>query len=933
MEPLDQRYIVGIDLGTTNSAAAYVDLQVEAGHRRTRIFSIPQFTGPGEISELAVLPSFLYIPGEYDISKEALAMPWQTPQDHFAGAFARDQGAKIPARLVASAKSWMCHDQADRRAGILPWGADEEVAKVSPVQAAAAYLAHIRNAWNRAHPDEDEALERQVVIVTVPASFDEVARELTIEAADAAGLPHVILLEEPLAAFYSWLMIHEKDWDQYIQPNELILVCDVGGGTTDFTLIYLKKAGGRMGFERLAVGDHLILGGDNIDLALARRIEMQFGRGKFTLRGDRWKALCHQSRRAKERILSGDADTEKITVLGEGGQLIGGTLSANLSRQDVEETVLEGFFPMVSPTAAKKTIRRKGITEFGLPYEQEPAITRHLGWFLEQHGDDVAKYLDKARPAPDLILFNGGSLKPPVIREQIRKAIGRWFGKAAADLARVLANPDPDLAVSLGAAYYGLVKIGRGVRVGSGSPRSYYLEVAPQSNQDRRRALCLVERGLEEGSQIELQQHEFKVLANQLVAFNVYSSSYRSGDRPGDLVTIDDSLTPMAPIQTIIQYGKKGVKTRIPIHVVAGYTEVGTLTLGCQSLISDHRWKLQFQLRSTSSPEQVADQEIYDSALVEEACALIRRVFEDPAGGRPLEGIAKNLTKRVGQPRKQWPLTFIRTLADELLHLEKTRGYSPRHEARWLNLLGYCLRPGMADGADPLRMKAVWRLHGQGPSHPSQVQVRSEWWIMWRRVAAGLTPGQQRQFIQELAPQLIPKKSAPRKIPPQERLEMWMAAANMEHLNAKEKSRWGRALLAELKPNTCKPQHFWALSRMGARELLYGPVDRVIPPQKVSNWISSLMQAKWRDLNPVITALVQMARKTGDRTRDLDPSMTDKVIRWIADNTHEKKLLAQRLKYLREAVSMARQEESLIFGEALPAGIVLHTPAQHTKDP
>jgi molecular chaperone DnaK (HSP70) len=932
LELIDQRYIVGIDLGTTNSAVAYVDLQEAAERRRTHMFSIPQLTGPGEISGLAMLPSFLYIPGEYDISKEALAMPWQSPQDHFAGAFARDQGAKIPARLVASAKSWMCHDHADRRARILPWGADDEVTKVSPVQAAAAYLAHIRNAWNRAHPDEDEALERQIVIVTVPASFDEVARELTIEAAEAAGLPQVILLEEPLAAFYCWLMTHEKNWDQYIQPNELILVCDVGGGTTDFTLIYLKKADGRMGFERLAVGDHLILGGDNIDLALARRIEMQFARKKFTLKGDRWKTLCHQSRRAKERILGGDTDREKITILGEGGKLIGGTLFATLSRQEVEETVLEGFFPAVSSTTAKKPIQRKGITEFGLPYEQEPAITRHLGWFLEQHGKDVAKYLDKERPAPDLILFNGGSLKPPVIQEQIRNAIGRWFDKAADDLPKVLENPDPDLAVSLGAAYYGLVKIGRGVRVGSGSPRSYYLEVAPQSDQDQRRALCLVERGLEEGSQIELKQHEFKVLANQLVAFNVYSSSYRSGDRLGDLVAIDDSLTPMAPIQTIIQYGKKGVKTRIPIHVVAGYTEMGTLTLGCQSLISDHRWKLQFQLRSTSLPEQVADQEIYDNTLVEEARALIRRAIGDSKEGRQLESIAKNLANLVEQPRKQWPLTFIRTLADQLLHLEKTRNHSPLHEARWLNLLGYCMRPGMADGADPLRMKEIWRLHSEGPSHPNQIQVRSEWWIMWRRVAAGLTPGQQKQFLQELAPQLIPKKSAPRKIPPQERLEMWMAVANMEHINAKEKARWGSALLAELKPNKCKPQHLWALSRMGARELLYGPVDRVIPPNRISNWIHCLIQTKWRDPDPVITALVQMARKTGDRTRDLDPSMADKVIRWISDNTHEKKLLEQHLKYLLEVVSMAKQEESLIFGEALPAGIVLHTPTQHPKD-
>lgn len=925
MELIDQRYIVGIDLGTTNSAVAYVDLQAEAGRRRTEIFSIPQLTGPGEISNLTVLPSFLYIPGAYDISKGALTMPWQSPEDHFAGAFARDHGAKIPARLVASAKSWMCHANADRRARILPWGADEEVAKVSPVQAAGAYLSHIRNAWNQAHQDEDAALEHQIVIVTVPASFDEVARELTLEAAAAAGLANVILLEEPLAAFYSWLMTHEKNWDQFVRLNELVLVCDVGGGTTDFSLIYLKDEGGRLTFERLAVGDHLILGGDNIDLALARRVEMQFAGKKFKLKGDRWKTLCHQSRQAKERILSGDAEAEKITILGEGGQLIGGTMTATLKRKDIEETVLDGFFPILDATDGIKPAQRKGITEFGLPYEQEPAITRHLGWFLEQHGAEVAHCLEKKRPCPDLILFNGGSLKPAVIQKQIRKAIGHWFEKGDNDLPRVLENPDPDLAVSIGAAYYGLVKIGRGVRVGSGSPRSYYLEVARQSAGDQRQALCLVERGQEEGTQTELQEHQFKVLANQLVEFNIYSSSYRSGDRLGDLVAIDDSLTALAPIQTIIQYGKKSAKASIPIHVVAGYTEVGTLALGCQSLISDHRWKLQFQLRSASAQAEVTDQEVFDSALVEEARALVQRVFNDRDAGQQLESIAKNITKLVDRPRKQWPLTFIRALADELLQIEKTRRLTPQHEIRWLNLLGYCMRPGTADGADPIRMKAIWRLHKRGPAHANQVQVRNEWWIMWRRVAAGLTPGQQRQFIQELSSLLIPKKSAPRKIPAQERLEMWMAVANMEQLYAKEKTRWGRALLSELKPNKGKPQHFWALSRMGARELLYGPVDRVIAPQEVSNWIKILLQTKWHDPKPVIAALAQLARKTGDRTRDLDPSILNNVIQWMADNKIQENFVENHVKYLQDVVSLAKQEESLIFGEALPAGIVLHT--------
>jgi len=925
LELSDQRYIVGIDLGTTNSAVSYVDLQVGERSRRTEIFPIPQLTGPGEVSNLPVLPSFLYIPGEYDIAREALSLPWPTPEDHFAGVFARDHGSRIPSRLVTSAKSWMCHSNADRHAKILPWGADSEVAKVSPVQASALYLAHIRKAWNHAHQSDDAALEDQVVIITIPASFDEVARELTVEAATMAGLPGVILLEEPLAAFYSWLMTHENDWGEYVRPGELILVCDVGGGTTDFTLIYLRDADGRVGFERIAVGNHLILGGDNIDLTLARHIEMQVARQKISLHGDRWKTLCHQSRQAKERILGGVSEQERITILGEGGKLIGGTFTATLNRRDIEETVLNGFFPLVSANDRKQPIQRKGITEFGLPYEQEPAITRHLGWFLEQHGADVARYLGKTRPVPDLVLFNGGSVKPAVIQEQIRRSIVSWFDLPESELPKILANPDPDLAVSLGAAYYGLVKIGRGVRVGSGSPRSYYLEVAAQGAGEKRQAICLVERGLEEGSRIELQDHAFEVLANQPVTFNLYSSNYRSGDRQGDVIAIDDSLTALEPLQTIIHFGKKGEKTQLPIHLVADYTEVGTLALWCRSLTSDHRWKLHFQLRGISAPAAVADLDVFDADLVAEARALIRRKFSDPASGQQLARVAKDITKLVDRPRQNWPLTFIRALADELIELESVRRHTFEHESRWLNLLGYCMRPGMADGADPLRMKSLWRLFSAGPVHANKNQVRSEWWIMWRRVAAGLNRAQQQHFVQEVALLLTGKKRMHGQAPPQERLEMWMAIANMEHLHTKEKIRLGRILLAELKPKQSKPQHFWSLSRIGARELLYGPVDRVVPPGEVRDWLTPLMSTNWPDLKPVTAALVQLARKTGDRTRDLDPRTMDRLIEWLSHESRDQEMVEADIRYLRDVIPMSDQEENVIFGESLPTGILLHT--------
>lgn len=923
----DKRYIIGIDLGTTNSAVSYVDLKAEGAQaRRIERFPIPQMTGPGEVTRLPVLPSFFYIPGEYDIPKESLNTDWCTPEGNLVGAYARDHGAKVPARLVSSAKSWLCHSNADRQAPILPYGAGREIRKISPVAATAAYLNHIRMAWNRGHGDDDSQLEQQLVIITVPASFDEVARELTVQAATAAGLTGVILLEEPLAAFYSWLMTHEKQWKDHVTPGELILVCDVGGGTTDFTLIYLRDVDGHPRFERIAVGDHLILGGDNIDLALARRIEAQFPPNSIALGGDRWKSLCHQCRQAKEHLLDGSAENQKITLMGSGSKLIANTLTATLNRENTARTVLEGFFPLADPSPGSTQAARQGIMEFGLPYEPEPAVTRHLGWFLERHQADVSHLLDKPRPEPDCILFNGGSLKPVVIQNRIRAAIGHWFGRPADDaecLPRVLDNPEPDLAVSLGAAYYGLVKLGQGVRVGSGSPRAYYLGVTRADDVDNPKekphAMCLVERGLEEGSDIQLHERQFEVLANQPVSFDIYSSSYRSGDRCGDLVTIDETLTPLAPIQTIIQYGKKGVQTQLPVEIAAGYTEMGTLSLWCQSMTSPHRWQLQFQLRSQTGPLDVADQEVFESAVVDEARDMVRHAFTNIQDNAALRSLVKTLAGHVERSKDQWPLTFIRSLADELIDLSNQRKHSPMHESRWLNLLGFCLRPGMGDGLDPQRIKKIWPIYIQGLCHPNHPQTQSEWWILWRRVAGGLAPGQQRQFLQDVTPLLFHGKKAPKKLAPQQRLEIWMALANMEHLQSKDKTKCGRQLLSEINPKKAAPQHFWSLARLGARELLYGSVDRVVPAKQAAVWIQALLDQTWPQPKPVAAALSQLARKTGDRTRDLDPDIIDAVANWMSQDPKFK----DNLRYLQEIIPMARQEQGAIFGESLPAGIVL----------
>ncbi|WP_028326126.1 Hsp70 family protein [Desulfatirhabdium butyrativorans] len=923
---LDKRLVVGIDLGTTNSAVFQADPGSSGTNAsRIRLFQIPQLTGPGEIHRLSVLPSFLYLAGDFDVQRDSLRLPWSDARmapDRMVGAWARDHGAHVPSRLVSSAKSWLCHAGVDRRAAILPWGATGAIPKVSPLEASAAYLAHIRSAWNHLRPDDPDAhLEHQFIVLTVPASFDEVARELTLEAAHIAGLGQVTLLEEPLAAFYSYLNLHESDWSSHLQPGELILVCDMGGGTTDFSLITLREAAGSPRFERIAVGDHLILGGDNIDLALARMVEQQVGKQAANLSGDRWRTLCHQCRQAKEALLEGAADRKRITLVGGGGKLIAGTMSAELSREAVEAVVLDGFFPLLDASAPDVNRNRAGMTEFGLPYENEPAVTRHLGWFLEKHRRDVEQALGRTDVVPDWILFNGGSLKPSLIQARICEAVCRWFGKDRQRTPRILVNPEPDLAVAMGAAYYGLVKGGMGVRVGSGSARSYYLGVAVADSASAagaspEKAVCIVERGLEEGSPIRLPDREFRVLANSQVIFPIYSSSFRSGDRTGDLLDIDESFTRMPPLKTIIQYGKKGGQTTIPVGIDAEFTEMGTLALWCTSRLSEHRWKLQFQLRDPAAVAlEVGEIEIFEESLIRRAAAQIGAAFRGTPKG--LSRLVREIAKMVERPREQWPLSLIRHLADALIEVIDTRKSTAEHEMRWLNLTGFCLRPGFGDACDGQRLRNLWKLFKPGPVFSGQQQVRIEWWIFWRRIGAGLSPGQQRQILQDVSGLLLPGKSARSRMPVQEWLELWMMTANLERLSVKDKVKLGRALMAEIASGKAYPQLLWGLSRIGARELFYATADRVVSPQEAWNWIEGCMQMP---ISPACLSCVQqLGRRTGDRVRDIEAAQRQRLIQWLEANG----VGPDGIRMVQEPTSIVRQDAQAIFGEALPQGLIL----------
>ena len=921
--------IIGIDLGTTNSAVTYIDLEANKERSRPiiRHFEIQQITGPGEISNTKVLPSFFYLPGAHEFPADALALPWnEANKESFAGILAREMGAKSPNRMISSAKSWLCHEKVDRHAPILPWGADDPAQKRSPITVTSAYLKHIKDAWNhQVGLDESAWLENQSVIITVPASFDEVARDLTVEAATEAGIPNITLLEEPLAAFYSWLNVNEQKWDQRVAPGELILICDVGGGTTDFTLITLREKDGKPVFERIAVGDHLILGGDNMDLALAHLSEGRLqGDQKKKLSMGRWQSLCNQCRQAKEDILGEIEDEKTITLIGEGRKLIADTKTTQLNRSDVEAVILDGFFPLVTPDESLQLKPRRGMTEFGLPYAQDPAITRHLIRFLEQHRKDLKETLNRDSIEPDLIMFNGAALKPAILQERIRGAVSTRFHGTENSPPRVLINPDLDIAVALGASYYGRVRKGYGVQVDSGSARGYYLGVhlsEKKGRHDPNMAICLVERGMPEGTQNELHDKQFSVLANQPVRFHLYSSSYRSGDAVGDVIPVDDTLTTLPPLHTVIKFGKKskgGVS--IPVKVEAHYTEMGTLALWCRSLKSPHRWRFQFQLRTIEQPVDVSDQEVLEESLINEGILRIRDTFSSKTPKTQPPQLIKDITKTVNTPKEKWPLEFIRRMADELKTLDSSCKRSIEHESRWLNLIGFCMRPGFGDALDEHRMEKLWRSFHDGPFHTKNVQVRSEWWVLWRRIAGGLSTSQQRQVFLSISSLVKPGKGGKKpNIAPQEEMELWMTLANLERLSTEDKAARGKQLLKNLHPKKSRPQHWWSLSRIGAREPLYGPIDRVLSPVLVTAWIKTILSQNWKNPRPVGMALSQMARLTGDRKRDLDPEVIKDIVDWLSP--HE--WAASHIRVLREVVPLAHLEETQMFGESLPSGIHL----------
>jgi molecular chaperone DnaK (HSP70) len=606
------RYVVGIDLGTTNSALAYADTTarlderaVPPDERPAPILSlpIPQVVAVNDASERPLLPSFLYLPSAKEFPSGALELPWKSPSDRLVGVLAREHGAKVPGRLVSSSKSWLSHPGVDRRAALLPWTAAEDVSKISPVAASSAFLEHLRDAWNArvAGKTAADRLDNQEVFLTVPASFDPVARELTMEAATRAGLKNVTLLEEPQAAFYAWLAAQGRKWRKRVKVGDVILVCDVGGGTTDFTLIAVTEEAGDLVLSRLAVGEHILLGGDNMDLALAYAVAANLPQGIEGLDAAQRVALLHACRTAKETLFSDLKKTAAtVTVLGRGSKVVGGSVKAELTREMLRNVLIDGFLPHCGPGEQPLRGRRVGMAEIGLPYAADPAITRHLARFLGQQGESL--HTQGAMLLPSAVLFNGGVFKAAELRRRILEILSTWAGRTIPELEA----PDLDLAVAHGAAYYGQVRRGRGVRIRGGVGRSYYvgLETAapavPGVPQPIK-ALCVVPMGTEEGTEIEVPGPEIGLLVGEPAQFRFLGSTIRRDDTAG--TTLDrwsgEELQELTPLETALHAEDGGSAEQVPVRLHSRVTEVGTLELSCHSTRDPRRWKLEFNVRES----------------------------------------------------------------------------------------------------------------------------------------------------------------------------------------------------------------------------------------------------------------------------------------------------------------------------------------------
>jgi molecular chaperone DnaK (HSP70) len=899
---MSREYLVGIDLGTSNCAVAVAD---PSGGTDAHVadFPVTQVRQPGDAGPAPLLPSAIYIKGEHELPPEAIALPWDSAPSVIVGEFARAQGAHVPGRLVISAKSWLSHSAVDRTASILPWGAPADVSKISPVDASARVLHHILQSWDFAHPEAP--LAKQEVVITVPASFDEMARALTVNAATHAGFDKFTLVEEPQAAFYDFIAHQRHDLKTALEGVNLVLVVDVGGGTSDFTLV---QVGEDQALRRIAVGDHLMLGGDNMDAAVARRAEERL-KAEGKLRPAQWSQLVQASRLAKESLLSErPPESYHVAVAGEGSRMIGGTLSTYLGPEEVEQIVLDGFFPRCAADELPRRTARVALQELGLPYAQDAAITRHVAAFLKAHSQ---------AGRPDALLLNGGVFNSARIAARLVDVVSSWY---SGNRIRVLQHDSLELAVARGAAYYALVRRGLGRRIGGGTAHAFY--VGLESRREPK-ALCVIPRGHEEGRTAEISGRTFDLTLERPVQFPLFTSTSDRVAASGDIVTVEEDLHPLPPIHTVLK-SSAGKTGSVPVHLRAVLTEIGTLELWCVSDSGNDQWRLEFELRgSTASSRETVIESM--PPRFSEARTSIERIFGgQPTPGTPVTTDIKRLWRGLEQtlgPRDQWRAPVLRELWSALFAGAKRRRRSPDHERIWLQLTGYTLRPGFGYPLDEWRVEQTAALSTGVLAHTDK-RVWTEFWIMWRRIAGGLSDARQSEIWNYLRPHLerrlgpaAPGKAAkPKGVQPESLDEMVRLAVSLEHLSPEDKSELG----GWIAPHATTPGPWaWALGRLGARVPMYGSAHRTVDPERAASWLQVLFEAHQRGMEGAPFAIAQIARFTGDRSRDIDESLRDQALQILVSSR-----APESWRHLLTHVApMDEADKARAFGDTLPVGL------------
>lgn len=908
-------YHVGIDLGTTHTVVAYS----EPG-QPPRVLPVPQLVSAHEVEALRLLPSFLYAP----VASEQIADPWQE-LPWLVGRYARHRGQEVSERLVASAKSWLSHAGVSRRDPILPWAADgAEIPKISPVEASRRLLAHVRRSWDDAFPHAP--LAAQSVVLTVPASFDEVARELTVEAAEQAGL-HVRLLEEPQAAFYDLIGSERRTAVEALLSGDCtsasLLVCDVGGGTTDLTLIEARRsAGGELELERVAVGRHLLLGGDNIDLALARRCEQQL-LGNERLDPLRFSRLLLACRAAKEALLGPEApDSVPIRVASLGSSLVGNTLSTELSRSVVESLVFDGFLPLLE-RGEPAPRARAGLLAFGLPYERDPAISRHVLQFLERH----------CPAGVDALLLNGGLFHAQRAAERVRDLVSR-FGAREVTL---LPYPDPDLSVARGAVAYGQSLVEGGLRIGGGTPRSFYVSVDERA---ARRALCVVPKGAREGERHSARTSGLWLRVGQPVQLELYTSDRANQHRPGDIVAIDDDFELLPPVTTVFDDGG-GEQSDLEVALEGELSAVGTVELASVELHpvegrAPRRFRLAFELNG-GEPAPARSVRAARSVRplppkLPEALEAIQRVFGETrpdVKSRESKDLPRELERLLGE-RREWTLESNRALFDTLTEGRAVRRRSEDHERVFWMLAGYCLRPGFGAPLDEQRIGRLVPLFESGIGAAANTRSWQQFWIAWRRVVAGVREDTQSRLLGLIEPFWAPgelklkrSKSLKAAEPTHELLEL---TASFERVPVERRVALGEWLIDRTFRDR-EPKLWSAIGRLGARVPGYASAHHVVPPRVAESWLDHLLRERWHEVPTAAATAAQLARVTDDRTRDISDRLREEVARRLEAIHAEPDLVLT----VREFVPVIEAERAAWFGEELPVGLHLRG-AQHASD-